>query len=87
MVFSSLLVLLPPILPIAVTTSDPDKVKYSIIERNLQHMRFQLLLSVGVTAAIVSYIMYVVVKKGSKIGEKLVIHPELVPEPLPAGRA
>jgi hypothetical protein len=43
-------------------------VKYSIIERNLQHMRFQLLVSVGVTAAIVMYIMYVVVKKGSKIG-------------------
>ena len=43
----------------------------SIIERNLQHMRFQLLLSVGVTAVIVSYIMYVVVKKGSKIGEDL----------------
>ena len=43
-----------------------------------------LLLSIVVTLFVVIYIMYNVVKVGSKIGRKIVIHPQLIPEPLPS---
>lgn len=83
MIFSALIVVLPPLLPTTTVHSSQS----SVVERNLVHLRLQLLLAVGVTAVVGLYVLYCVVKKGSKIGERLVIHPELIPEPLPAGRA
>lgn len=41
-----------------------------------------LLLSAGVTAVIALYVTYKVMKKGSRIGEKMVVHPQLMPEPV-----
>jgi len=42
-----------------------------------------LLISIGVTSLVNMYIVYAVVKSGSKIGERIVFHPQLRPEPLP----
>jgi hypothetical protein len=42
-----------------------------------------LMTSTGITSVIVMYLMYSVVKVGSKIGQKIVVHPQLLPESLP----
>jgi hypothetical protein len=47
------------------------------------HMSTNLVLAVGITFVILCYITYNVVKKGSKIGQRLVILPSLCPELLP----
>jgi hypothetical protein len=47
------------------------------------HLSTNLVLSVGITFVVVCYIMFNVVKKGSKIGQRLVVLPQLVQEPLP----
>jgi hypothetical protein len=42
-----------------------------------------LMTSAGITSIIVMYLMYSVVKVGSKIGQKIVVHPQLLPESPP----
>lgn len=54
------------------------------LELNMKHLRSHLMISVGITSLVVAYMAYRIVKKGSKIGEKMVVRPELSPEPLPA---
>lgn len=80
-IFTTLLLLLPPIAPF-VASDEAD-----ILERNIRHLQTQFALSVMIGAVIVAYMMYKIVKKGSKVGELMVLHPELCPEPLPAGRS
>jgi hypothetical protein len=99
-IFSSSLLLLPPIISLPFTTNadgdivpvDPPSPEESlvndsdILDRNFKQLQQNLLISVVVTLMIVVYLAYKIIKKGSKIGEMLVIHPELCPEKLPAGR-
>jgi hypothetical protein len=80
-IFTSLLLLLPPIAPF-VPSDEAD-----ILERNIRHLQTQFALSMIIAAVIVAYVMYKIVKKGSKVGELMVLHPELCPEPLPPGRS
>ena len=80
-IFTSLLLLLPPIAPF-VPSEEAD-----ILERNIRHLQTQFALSMVIAAVIVAYVMYKIVKKGSKVGELMVLHPELCPEPLPPGRS
>jgi phosphatidylinositol 4-phosphatase len=47
---------------------------------NIDHLAFDLCLSFTLTILVVLYIIYKVVKKGSRIGEKMVIHPQLRPD-------
>lgn len=44
------------------------------------YLSFHLLISFVITLVVVMYVTYLVVIKGSKIGERLVIIPQLVPE-------
>lgn len=80
-IFTTLLLLVPPIAPFTSNAADAD-----ILERNIRHLQTQFALSVVIAGVILAYMAYKVVKKGSKIGEFMVLHPELCPEPLPAGR-
>lgn len=95
-VFSSLLILLPPVIPIANIAAffgNQNKVDMmeevvgDVLEKNVKHLQTNLLIALSISFAILAFMMYKIVKKGSKIGEKIVIHPELCPEPLPPGRA
>ena len=43
------------------------------------YLSFHLLLSFAITSVIVMYMSYLVVKKGSRLGEKLVVTPQLLP--------
>lgn len=85
-IFSSLLLLLPP----ATTASLEDAAVMlsteAVTERNLSHLRAHLLVAVVITTAVAGYYAHRIMKKGSKIGERMVVHPDLCPEPLPAGR-
>ena len=60
----------------------PDVPVDQTIDPYLDKLGYHLLLSVAITSGIMLYVAYKVVKKGSKIGEKLVIHPQLLPESL-----
>jgi len=64
-IFSSLLLLTPDI------TGTKESVEY---------LPAHLMFSICTTSCIVLYIMYLVMKKGSKIGEHLVVHPQLIVE-------
>jgi hypothetical protein len=80
-IFTTLLILLPPIAPF-VASDETD-----ILERNVRYLQTQFALSIVIAAVIVAYMMYKIVKRGSKVGELMVLHPELCPEPLPPGRS
>ena len=51
-------------------------------EQNSKVLTNYLLLSIGITIGVVMYVSFRIFKKGSKIGERLVIHPQLNPEPI-----
>lgn len=55
---------------------------YALTLTPRQVIRIQILLSVFLTFLFVMYITYIMIKKGSKLGEKLVVHPVLVPDPM-----
>jgi len=57
-----------------------------ILEKNFKHLQTHLIVAIALTFGVFTYLAYKIIKKGSKIGEMLVIHPELCPEPLPSGR-
>lgn len=80
LMFSTLLLLIPPTLP-GLGSSATDTA-----ESNLIHMRTHFLISLAVAAVVAMYFAYKIMKKGSVLGAKMVVHPELCPEPLPAGR-
>lgn len=46
----------------------------------LDHLQYHLIGSIIITIGVILFVMYKIVKKGSKIGERLVIHPQLLPE-------
>ena len=46
-------------------------------------LSLNLLVAFSISATVVMYVMYMVVKKGSKIGQKIVVHPQLLPDQLP----
>ena len=46
----------------------------------MEQLHINFLISVSITLLLVLYITYVVVKKGSKIGENLVVHSQLIYE-------
>lgn len=79
--FSTMLLLLPPFIPLRNSSGK------SSVESNIGHLQTQFYVSLLITTCVAMYVMYKVIKKGSKIGERLVIHPELCPEPLPASRS
>ncbi|RYG65736.1 hypothetical protein EON64_11310, partial [archaeon] len=84
-VFSAFLIFLPPSLSYTSFVSTNEQAGQ--LERNLRHLQSHFTISLLVTMAIAGYFTFKIVKKGSKIGEKMVIHPQFCPEPLPAGRA
>ena len=104
-IFSTLLLLLPPMLPLHVlhnisststegASGDSDGTRAltqeeitDIVESNLQQMRSHFLVALLITAAVGAYYAYKVTKKGTKAGERMVVHPDLCPEPLPPGRS
>ena len=51
--------------------------------RSLKTHISNLFASVVVTMLVLMYLMYKVVKKGSKMGQNIVVLPQLLPEPLP----
>lgn len=51
--------------------------------RTLKTHISNLFASMAVTTLVLMYLMYKVVKKGSKIGQNIVVLPQLLPEPLP----
>lgn len=73
--FSSLSLLTPLVVPAGGQTGGGRQAEGDILSRSL-------LLSVAITLLVVLYVMYVVVKKGSQIGERIVVHPQLAPEAL-----
>jgi len=79
LVFSTLLLLIPPAIPAVGVSIDPA-------ESNISHLRTHFLISLAVASAVAMYFAYKIMKKGSALGTKMVVHPELCPEPLPAGR-
>lgn len=80
MIFSSLLVLSPHSNPLA---SGPLSVLPSLVLSEKNNLGANMLLAMAATSFVVMYILYNVVKVGSKIGKKIVVHPQLIPEPLP----
>lgn len=99
LIFSTLALLLPPSLPYITFidgrlsfhpnaeltifgTSSVDR-----LDRNFKHLQTHFLIALLLSLAVLMYLSYKIVKKGSKIGELMVIHPELCPEPLPVGRS
>ncbi len=96
LVFSALIVLLPPVIPLHLipayfgqghlVPSLDNQLSISPLEKALKHLQTHFLIALSISFAIFAYLSYKIVKKGSKIGEQMVIHPELCPEPLPPGR-
>jgi hypothetical protein len=57
----------------------------AILENNIEIpssriLTRHILISIGSTLLIVVYVMFIIVKKGSKLGEKMVVHPVLMPD-------
>lgn len=80
-VFSSLLILSPQTNPLV---SGPFSGFPSLKLSDTNNLGASLLLAIAVTSLVVMYILYNVTKVGSKIGRKIVVHPQLIPESLPA---
>jgi phosphatidylinositol 4-phosphatase len=72
-VFLTLLLLLPPLTPFA-----PSSTEFDIIERNLKHLQMNFALSMVIGLLLLAYSMYKIGVKGSKVGELMVLRPELV---------
>jgi hypothetical protein len=56
------------------------------VDHNVNYLRKLLLISLGFTLLVGMYYSFKIVKKGSVLGAKVVIHPELCPESLPDDR-
>lgn len=67
-------------------TCDSGLLDGDVFEQNIKHLQMHFFLSLLITLAVLLYVTYKVVKKGSKIGDYVVTRPELCPEPLPAAR-
>lgn len=84
-IFSTLLLLAPVLTSV---THDDEKTCQSGVLPGLSMCipgfgkGLNLLVAVIVSAVIVFYVMFLVVKKGSKIGERVVVHPQLICEPV-----
>ena len=81
LVFSTLLLLIPPTIPGMGVGNVVDPA-----ESNIGHLRTHFLISLGLATAVAMYFAFKIMKKGSVLGAKMVVHPELCPEPLPSGR-
>lgn len=57
-----------------------------VVDRNVNYLRKLLLISLGFTLLVGMYYSFKIIKKGSVLGAKVVIHPELCPESLPDDR-
>ena len=57
-----------------------------VVNLNIWHLRSHLLMAVAISTVVAMYYAYKIMKKGSALGAQMVVHPELCPEPLPAGR-
>lgn len=44
------------------------------------YLSFHLMLSFGITVLVVNYMLFLLVKKGSRLGDRLVVVPQLMPE-------
>lgn len=76
-IFSSLLLISPRTNPLV----SGALLGFTVIsEGEPDNLRATLLLALSMTSFVVMYILYSVVKKGSKIGRKIVVHPQLIPE-------
>jgi hypothetical protein len=73
MVFSTLLLFSPRL-----TGSS----KANLGSVNAHTLTSSLYTSIGATFVVVLFIVHKVMKKGSRIGERMVVHPTLVPEPI-----
>lgn len=80
MIIFSTLLLVFPLAPISSLASSSSSI-FVISESN--KLSTSMLLSVTITSVVVMYIMYNVVKVGSKIGKKIVVHPQLIIEAPP----
>lgn len=72
MIIFSTLILLSPLTPTSSSST------FSMTESN--KLNTSMLLSMMITSVVVMYILYTVVKVGSKIGKKIVVHPQLMPD-------
>ncbi len=81
-IFSALLLLLPPMFPLRSFGTGV----HNSVDSNVHHMKLQFYIALASSTFVTSYIAFKVIKKGSKIGERLVVHPELCPEAMPSER-
>lgn len=84
-IFTTLMLFVPPMKPFSTFSGVDDEV--DILEKNLRHLQMHFALSLIIAFVILAYMAYKIVKKGSKVGELMVLHPELCREPLPTGAA
>lgn len=81
LIFATTLQLLPPS---TAGQIPPQEVEANSVVANgvtyTPNFTKHILISMGVTSLVLMYVMYSVMKKGSKIGERLVVHPLLMPE-------
>jgi hypothetical protein len=71
-IFSTLLLASP------LTPTSSNNSMFSMSESD--KLNTSMLLSMMITSVVVMYILYSVVKVGSKIGKKIVVHPQLMPD-------
>jgi hypothetical protein len=79
LIFSTLLLLIPPVMPKLGGSVDP-------LEANVSHMKTHFLVALSLATLVAMYFAFKIMKKGSVLGTRMVTHPELCPEPLPSGR-
>jgi phosphatidylinositol 4-phosphatase len=95
LIFTFLLIFSPHLLmlvgvttesPVAVLDGDEGKAMAGVGTAasltSKQVIVYQILLSIGLSCLFVMYIVYLMLKKGTKLGERLVVHPVLVPDPM-----
>ena len=80
--FSLLLFLTSFPLPSAILSSLPSIPAHYYFSSKLKLLSNNLIISMTTSMLIMFYISYKVIKKGSRIGESLVCHPQLVREPI-----
>jgi phosphatidylinositol 4-phosphatase len=80
LIFTSLLIFSPQLF-YYLSSSSPQTLS------SQQVIRSHLLLSIAITFLYVCYIFYLMIKKGSKLGDRLVVHPVLVPDTMVVQRS
>jgi hypothetical protein len=82
--FASLLLLLPPLITTYAAYTgnavETPPTRASTLELNLLHLQGHLMIAGGITSLLATYMFYKITKKGSEIGERLVVRPLLVKE-------